>query len=232
MEHFAAFENENASQSPAAAPRVADYASDPRAVHLGQSTLDGLEHPPSEVRLRLPDWVMAQGIVPWGRVFTSDNEKMALVIKLARLNVEKGTGGPFAAAVFDRTTGKIVHIGVSVVVGQNDCTAHGETTAFRMAGTRLGTWQLGRDRELFSSAEPCGMCLTATLWSGVGRLVTGATKEDAEAIGFDEGPVDERSYEHLRQAGVEVVKLLMRPEAASVLQEYAHSGGIRYNGDT
>ena len=60
--------------------------------------------------------------------------------------------------------------------------------------------------ELVSSCEPCAMCLGATLWSGVRRLVTGATKADAEAIGYDEGPVFPESYAHLERRGIEVVR--------------------------
>jgi len=82
--------------------------------------------------------------------------------------------------------------------------------------------------ELFTSCEPCAMCLGATLWSGASRIVCGATKEDAQSIGFDEGPVYERSYEHLKDCGVEVTRNVLTEEAASVLRRYGNSGVI-YN---
>jgi len=82
--------------------------------------------------------------------------------------------------------------------------------------------------ELFTSCEPCCMCLGATLWSGVSRIVCGATKDDAQAIGFDEGPVFEESYKHLEKAGVEVTRNVLREEAAKVLTRYGTSGMI-YN---
>ena len=85
-----------------------------------------------------------------------------------------------------------------------------------------------RQFELFTSCEPCAMCLGATLWSGVSRIVCGATKDDAQAIGFDEGPVFEESYRHLEKAGVQVTRIVLREEAAKVLQRYATSGLI-YN---
>jgi len=85
-----------------------------------------------------------------------------------------------------------------------------------------------RKFELFTSCEPCAMCLGATLWSGVSRLVCGAAKDDAQAIGFDEGPVFKESYEHLEKQGVSVTKLVLREEAARVLQRYGTSGMI-YN---
>ena len=72
------------------------------------------------------------------------------------------------------------------------------------------------------------MCLGATLWSGVSRIVCGATKDDAQAIGFDEGPVYESSYAHLESCGVSVDRNVMREEARSVLNLYAERGLI-YN---
>lgn len=85
-----------------------------------------------------------------------------------------------------------------------------------------------RQFELFTSCEPCAMCLGATLWSGVSRIVCGATKKDAEAIGFDEGPVFDESYEHLKRAGIDVKRSVLQAEAAKVLQEYGRKGLI-YN---
>ena len=72
------------------------------------------------------------------------------------------------------------------------------------------------------------MCLGAALWSGASRVVCGATKADAQAIGFDEGPVYEESYRHLEERGIEVVRNVMGAEAAEVLRRYGASGVI-YN---
>lgn len=85
-----------------------------------------------------------------------------------------------------------------------------------------------RQFELFTSCEPCAMCLGATLWSGVSRMVCAATKDDAQAIGFDEGPVFEQSYEHLEKAGIQVTRNVLREDAAKVLRRYG-DGGIIYN---
>lgn len=88
-----------------------------------------------------------------------------------------------------------------------------------------------RKFELFTSCEPCAMCLGATLWSGVTRIVCGATKDDAQSIGFDEGPVFEESYKHLEEAGINVTRNVLRAEAAKVLQRYGGGGcGPIYNG--
>lgn len=68
------------------------------------------------------------------------------------------------------------------------------------------------------------MCLGATHWSGVSRLVCGATKADAEALGFDEGPVDAAAYDHLARRGVAVTRGVLRAEAAAVLRRYQDLG--------
>mmetsp|Transcript_43835 Transcript_43835/g.92176 ORF Transcript_43835/g.92176 Transcript_43835/m.92176 type:complete len:329 (+) Transcript_43835:298-1284(+) len=85
-----------------------------------------------------------------------------------------------------------------------------------------------RQFELFTSCEPCAMCLGATLWSGVHRIVCGAKKCHAQAIGFDEGPVFEASYKHLEDCGVKVTREVLSDEAAKVLRRYGSSGLI-YN---
>ena len=73
------------------------------------------------------------------------------------------------------------------------------------------------------------MCLGATLWSGVRGLVSGASKEDAHAVGFDEGPVFAESWTYLEGRGVRVSRGVLRDEAAAVLQLYASMGGPIYN---
>lgn len=87
-----------------------------------------------------------------------------------------------------------------------------------------------RQFELFTSCEPCAMCLGATLWSGVHRVVIAASRDDAIAIGFDEGPVFAESYGYLRNRGVEVVHGVLRAEGRAALQRYQDLGGPVYNG--
>ena len=86
-----------------------------------------------------------------------------------------------------------------------------------------------RSRELHASCAPCAMCLGAIHWSGVVRLVCGATREDAESLGFDEGPVFDESYSYLERHGIEVVHGIRREEAADVMQTYLDRGGPIYN---
>ncbi len=177
----------------------------------------------------LPDW-MSEVCQP-GAVFVTVEQRMDLVIELARTNVARQTGGPFGAAVFDMNTGEVIAPGVNLVVSAHAALAHAEMLAISIAGRALGTFDLGvRATELVSSTEPCAMCLGAIPWSGVRRLVCGARDEDARRIGFDEGDKPSDWIGRLRTRGIEVVQDVSRSEATSVLEGYALAGGPIYNG--
>jgi len=184
------------------------------------------------VTVSLPDWVEAAA--DFDRVYASDEEKMRLAVELSRQNVVRGTGGPFGAAIFERGTGKLVAVGVNSVVRLNNCTLHGEMVAFMTAQARLGSFSLrsddGPQHELVTSCEPCAMCLGATLWSGVTRVVCGAHRDDARRLNFDEGPVFPESHAYLRARGIEIVDGVLRDEANAVLELYRTSQGTIYNG--
>ena len=83
---------------------------------------------------------------------------------------------------------------------------------------------------LVTSCDPCAMCLGAALWSGVGRIVCGADRDDAAAIGFEEGPVFPESWRFLAARGRTVTRGLLRDEARAVLDLYRTAGGTIYNG--
>ncbi len=179
-----------------------------------------------------PSWLAAA--VPWDLPLATDGERMALAIELSRQNVLHGTGGPFGALVVERTSGLVVGAGVNCVVRLNNSALHAEVTALMFAQARVGNFSLGADglpaHELVSSCEPCAMCLGATLWSGVTRLVFGASRHDATALAFDEGPVFPESHAYLESRVVEIVRDVMRKEAAAVLELYRRQGGPIYNG--
>jgi tRNA(Arg) A34 adenosine deaminase TadA len=183
----------------------------------------------------LPAWVSEGDF--YDRDYNTDEDRMALAIEVSANNVEKKTGGPFGAAIFEKDldSGKytLISIGMNQVVPLSNSTLHGETVAIQMAQKKLGTYSLAKlskrkEYELYTSCEPCCMCLGATLWSGVSRLVCSATKADAGAIGFDEGPVFEQSYDHLEKAGVHVTRRVLQAEGAAILRRYGEIGEI-YN---
>ncbi len=160
-------------------------------------------------------------------------DRVDFVIEASRRNVQEKTGGPFAAAVFEADSGKLLSLGVNLVEREGLSFLHGEMVALALAQRTLGTFDLGAPglpaHELVSSTEPCAMCFGALPWSGIRRLVTAARDEDARSIGFDEGPklVDWRAALQLR--GIQVLCDIHREKAVAVLQEYARNGGLIYN---
>ena len=192
----------------------------------------GARHGAPVVRVDLPDWV--EEVADYNRAYPDDESRMRLAIALSRANVERGTGGPFGAAVFERDSGKLVGVGMNSVVRLGNCTLHGEMVAFMMAQHAVGTFSLSAPglpvHELFTSCEPCAMCLGATLWSGVKRVVYGAGREDASRLDFEEGPVFPASYRYLEDRGITIVRDLLRDEARAVLELYRARNGKIYNG--
>ena len=160
-------------------------------------------------------------------------DRMRFVIRLAMENVERGTGGPFGAAVFEAKNGTLVSIGVNIVTIANCSHSHAEMVALASAQKELKNFDLGApgfpEHELVTSCEPCAMCYGAIPWSGVRMLVCGARCEDAEAIGFDEGPKPKAWASALEARGISVTRDVCRKEAVSVLQEYKKRGGMIYN---
>lgn len=108
---------------------------------------------------------------------------MKEAILLSIRNVEEGLGGPFAAIIVKE--GKIIASGTNLVTSTNDPTAHAEVTAIRRACQVLGTFQLS-GCNLYTSCEPCPMCLGAIYWARPSRFFYGNTQADAAAIGFDD----------------------------------------------
>jgi len=143
-----------------------------------------LENQNPVVHIEYPPWV--NEVIDWERPYHSDEDRMRLAIAVAKENVERGTGGPFGAAIFETLSGRLVSVGMNSVVRLNNCTLHGEMVAFMMAQQRVGSYTLNAPmlprHELYTSCEPCAMCLGTTLWSGVQRVVYGATREDATIL--------------------------------------------------
>jgi tRNA(Arg) A34 adenosine deaminase TadA len=186
-----------------------------------------------EVTLRLPDWV--EDLLPRSedRIFPTVEERMRFAIELSRSNIHKGSGGPFGAAIFERETCRLLAPGVNLVTSLECSVFHAEIVAIMVAQSVIGDFDLGGPGrpsfELVASTEPCAMCLGATPWSGVRHLVCGARDEDAERVGFDEGAKPSEWVPTLERRGITVQRDVLRKEAASVLREYAESGGDIYN---
>ena len=186
---------------------------------------------PHAISFRLPGWLDAY--IETYRPVADLNKRMAFVISASRKNVEQQTGGPFAAAIFEANTGSLVSLGVNLVTTQNLSFLHAEMVAIAIAQKKLDTYDLGDPSfpayELFSTTEPCAMCLGAIPWSGVNRVVTAAKDEDARSIGFDEGAKPANWIKSLNDRGIEVITDVEAQAANEVLQLYSRMNGDIYN---
>jgi len=141
---------------------------------------------------------------------------MQEAIDLAKQNLKHKNGGPFGAVVVK--DGKIIGRGVNSVTSQNDPTAHAEVNAIREACTVINSFQLD-DCEIYSSCEPCPMCLGAIYWARPKKFYYAATREDAAKAGFDDSDI----YREI-QLPVNGRKIpseqLMKSEAMEVLETW------------
>ena len=115
-------------------------------------------------------------------ITTEDLKFMEYACQLATENIDKG-GGPFGAVIVKN--GEILSTGCNSVTIDNDPTAHAEVNAIRNACKKTGNFKLTGCR-IYSSCEPCPMCLSALYWSGIDKIYYGNTKEDARDIDFDD----------------------------------------------
>lgn len=183
-------------------------------------------------RVDLPDWMNRfarelPGTLPQAR------ERMAAAISLAEQNMRHDTGGPFGAVVVTEREGRVIAAGVNRVESQQCSSAHAEIVALSLAQRHMGHWNLAETghgpMQLVTSCEPCAMCLGAIHWSGVSSVLCGATKSDAESVGFDEGERPDDWIEALDRRGIDVRTGLLREQAARILERYANSGRTIYN---
>jgi tRNA(Arg) A34 adenosine deaminase TadA len=136
-------------------------------------------------------------------------EFMKEAIRLSIENVTSGNGGPFGCVIVKN--GKIIARGVNEVTSSNDPTAHAEVVAIRNACEALGTFQL-EGCEIYTSCEPCPMCLGAIYWARPDKIYYGNSKEDAAKVDFD----DHFIYKEIEKPLVKrslFTKQLLREEA-------------------
>ena len=141
---------------------------------------------------------------------------MAEAIELSRKNVREGLGGPFAAVVVK--DGAIVARGTNLVTSTNDPTAHAEVVAIREACRVLGTFQLN-GCELYTSCEPCPMCLGAIYWARPDRIFYANTHADAAHIGFDDKFIYTEIAQPINGRKIPMIQM-MRDKALVAFEEW------------
>ena len=146
----------------------------------------------------------------------------------AKENAEKGIenkeGGPFGAIIVDKK-GNIIANGNNKVLKNNDPTAHAEIVAIREACKKLNTYDLS-EYILYTSCEPCPMCLSAIIWANIKEVYYGCTKEDAGNIGFR----DDIIYDYLKGKNKELIEMkkIDREECIKTFEKYKKENGTIY----
>lgn len=150
---------------------------------------------------------------------------MAEAIDLARQNLDHNNGGPFGCVIV--RDGRIIATGYNEVIHQNDPTAHAEIVAIRKACKILGTYQLS-GCEIFSSCEPCPMCMGAIYWARPDRVYFAASRHDAQKAGFDDAHIYEEIALDPASRKIPTIQI-MRKEAGEVLDKWTDLGlDIKY----
>ena len=187
-----------------------------------------------EIKITLPDWAVAEN-EQLPDAIADVVDRMRAVIRFSRLNVEHATGGPFAAGVFEKESGKVIAIGVNRVVPASVSSAHAEIVTLSIAQQKLQTFDLGGpdmpDHQLVVNGRPCAMCFGSIPWSGVRSVVIAASGKQIEKLtGFDEGPIHPTWQAELKSRGIEVIEDLLADEACEVFRQFAASDQPVYNG--
>ena len=138
--------------------------------------------------------------------------------------MNKNEGGPFGAVITDKG-GNIIATGNNMVLKNNDPTAHAEITVIRDACQKLNTYDLS-DYILYTSCEPCPMCLSAIIWANIKQVYYGCTKQDAGKIGFR----DDIIYEYLKGNNQDIIylKQINRDECITLFQDYEKNNKVIY----
>ncbi len=143
-------------------------------------------------------------------------EFMRRAVKLSAERMREGAGGPFGAIIVK--DGKVIAEGWNKVTSTNDPTAHAEVTAIRGGCATLGSFSLvGCD--IYTSCEPCPMCLAAIYWARIDRIFFANSREDAAAIGFDDALIYDEVSKPIDARTIPTVKLEL-PEAEAVFAEW------------
>lgn len=145
-----------------------------------------------------------------------DKEFMRRAINLAQNGIDRNDGGPFGAVVVKN--GEIVAEGNNRVTSTNDPTAHAEIVAIRRACEKLGSFQLD-DCVIYTSCEPCPMCLGAIYWARPTRVFYACTREDAAEIGFDDEFIYKEIEKNFEHRQMKLVNLL-RDEGLTVFENW------------
>jgi guanine deaminase len=154
-----------------------------------------------------------------------DNPFMARAIQLSLENVQSGRGGPFCAVIVK--DGNLIAEGANQVTATNDPTAHAEILAIRAACAKLGAFDL-LGCEIYTSCEPCPMCLGAIYWARLSRIYFASAAADASLVGFDDSMIYREIAQPLTDRTIPMVQLMREESLAAFRAWEAKPNKIAY----
>ena len=152
------------------------------------------------------------------------NEYMNLAIKTAHSGMNKNEGGPLGAVIINQNR-DVISKGNNKALKENDPTAHAEIVAIRNACKKLNTYDLS-NYTLYTSCEPCPMCLSAIIWANIKNVYYGCTKEDAGKIGFRDDII--YNYFDGKNTSLLDLKQIDREECIKLFEEYKKNNKVIY----
>lgn len=151
-------------------------------------------------------------------------EFMEIAVSEARKGFLNGDGGPFGAVIVK--DGEVIAVGHNCVLKNNDSTCHGEIDAIRKAEQKLQTYDLS-GCQIYTTGEPCGMCLAAILWANIDKVYYGCSLKDNEEIGFRDDKIDKLLDREDKLYG-SLLEQKEREECLELFKEYKESERVIY----
>ena len=158
-----------------------------------------------------------------------DNIKyMKLAISIAEKGIKKGQS-PFGAVIVDKKSGEVISIAHNTVISSNDPTAHAEINAIRKAGKKLKSFKFDRlDIAIYSTCEPCPMCLSAIHWSGIKDVYFGANISDSKKLGFNEILISNSELKKLSHKSIhlKIHENILANDCIAMMKKWKKSGRL------
>lgn len=152
------------------------------------------------------------------------NDFMKVAIDEAKYSMDNDIGGAFGACIVNPKTNEIVSRGGNMVLETNDPTQHAEIVAIQRACKKLGIYDLS-GLVLYTSCEPCPMCLSASIWANIKTIYYGSTRDDAQSIGFRDSFI----YDHIngKKSAINMINIC-REDTLKLFDEYKQKNKIIY----
>ncbi|MDO4187371.1 MAG: nucleoside deaminase [Lachnospiraceae bacterium] len=158
-----------------------------------------------------------------------EEKYMNMAAQTAKKGIESGCGGPFGCVIVRKSDKKVIANAHNTVVKTNDPTAHGEVNAIREACKNINSFVLD-DCELYTTSEPCPMCMAAIMWARISTVYSAMSIEDAAKIGFDDKPFYEDivNYAKSKKSKLVSTEFVKNSECEKIFEEYNNMERVHY----